>query len=312
MKTHALMVILLGAIALLVAGFAPPGSTAGQPQPTMVLSPSSGPCDATVQVTGTGFVDEPSLRLYVVRPGTADISVSLLNSAFIIRDGGFSEAVGLYNGGCDAAALDSQSDHPTGHLVIAGSFTFEGDVKPGERIPNIIAVAEYGYTTTVAQPAPTLVLSPSSGPCDAMVEITGHDFPPNTAIFLFMGTPKSDGTLGKLASLVTDPVGGFVTKVILGSLGCKAAGLDDHYSGQLSIGADFENPAVNGENILTRTDYTYTTTTLSPAPQALPSTGSGPGQRSTSPVWLELAGALAAAGLVLVVGLLYRSRRLRS
>jgi hypothetical protein len=298
-----------------VAHYAYTITTTLQPQPTLIITPASGPCDGTVEVKGSGFRDQPSLRLYVVKPGTADISMGLLNSGVLIRNASFSQVVGLYHGGCEAAGLDSQAEQPTGNLSIAGSFTFGPDTEPGERIPNIVAVARYAYTTSVAQPQPTMVLSPSSGPCDAVVEVTGHDFPPDTAIFLFMGAPKSDGTLGKLASLVTDPVGAFVTKVGLGSLGCQAAGLDGYYSGQLSIGADLENRIVSGEGmppILTRTDYTYRTTTLSPAPQALPSTGSGPEERSTSPLWFSLAGALAGMGLALVAGLLYRSKRLRS
>ena len=79
MKKHALMVILLGAIAFLMAALAPPRGAAGQPQPTMVISPSSGPCDAAIQVSGSGF-PVPSapfhdeVWLYLVQPGTADVN----------------------------------------------------------------------------------------------------------------------------------------------------------------------------------------------------------------------------------------------
>ena len=293
-----------------VAQYAYTTTTTLKPQPTLVLSPSSGPCDGTIEVKGSNFLDQPSLRLYVVKPGTADISMGLLNSGVRIQNASFSEVVGLYHGGCEAAALDSQAEQPTGNLSIAGSFTFEPGAQPGERIPNIVAVAQYAYTTTVAQPQPTMVLSPSSGPCDATVEVTGHDFPPSTSIYLFLGVPKTDSRGGRLASLVTDPGGGFVTAVSLGSLGCRYAGLGDYYSGQLWIGADFES-RIAGESILTRTDYTCTTT-VSPAPKVLPSTGSGPEERSTPPaMWLALVAAFAGMGLLLVLTSLYRSRRVR-
>ncbi len=283
-----------------------------RPQPMLVLSPSSGPCDGTVEVTGTNFRYQPGLKLYVVKPGTESISMGMLGSGVRIRDGSFSQAVGLHNGGCEAAALDSQAGQPTGHLVIAGSFTFEADAEPGERIRNIVAVAEYTYSTTVAQPQPTMVLSPSSGPCDATLEVTGHDFTPNAAIVLYVGAPKSDGRLGTLATLATGPAGEFSVTAGLGVLGCRAAGLDAHYSGYLSIGADFPDPAANGENILTRTEYTYTTTTLSPAPQVLPSTGTGVEAGSGSAPWLLLAGILSGIGLLLVAASLHRGRRSRT
>jgi hypothetical protein len=284
-----------------------------KPQPTLVLSPSSGPCDASVEVTGTRFVDQPSVRLYVVKPGTADVSVGSLNSGILTSGGSFTQVVSLHHGGCEAAVLDSQAGQPTGKLTIAASYSFPSGAEAGEGIPNIVAVAQYAYTTAVAQPQPTMVLSPASGPCDATVEVTGSAFPASTGIYLFVGAPKSDGSLGKLASLVTDSAGGFATTVSLGSLGCRAAQLEGHYPGQLSIGVDLENRTASGPGIppiLTQTHYEYTTG--SPTAQALPSTGSGPEERSTSPLWFSLAAALAGMGLVLVAGSLYRSKRLRS
>jgi hypothetical protein len=310
MKKDAAIAILVAAITLLVVTLPPKSPAAAQPQPTMTITPASGPCDATVEVTGAGFPASSlteSLGLYLLRPGTTDVNVGILNAAVVGQDGSFDESVPLRQHGCEEAALDARAQPPTGDLLIAAR-SGQTAVPPGDRIPNIIAVAQYAYTTTTPQPQPAMTITPSSGPCDATVEITGHDFPLNTAIILFMGAPKSDGTLGELGSLVTDPAGGFVTEVSLGSLGCQAAGLDDSYSGQLSIGADFENPAVNGEDILTRTDYTYTTAELLPGPKVLPSTGSGPEERSTSRGWCALAGAVGALGVMLVAASLYARR----
>ena len=324
MKKHALMVILLGAIALLVAALAPPGGAAAQPQPTMVLSPASGPCDAPVQIRGAGLehlqVPEPGPgpALYLLRPGTADVNVEILNGVDIYADGTFTGSVPLWKHGCEAAALDSQAGHPFGYLSIAlsgGGPT----VQPGERISNIIAVAQYPYTTTTPQPQPTMVLSPSSGPCDATVEITGRDFPASTAIHLDVAGGGGEATLGRLASLTTDPSGGFALGVSLGTLGCEGAqwieGLGEGPK-EFMIFAEREDPVIlPGQQglpgFLTSAAYTYTTTTPSPRPLVLPSTGSGPEGRATPALWFPLAGALAGIGLLLAVGSLYRSRRLR-
>jgi len=315
MKTHALMVILLGAIAFLVAALAPPGGTAAQPQPTMVLSPSSGPCDATVEANGTGFA-VGNLGLYLLRPGTTDVNMGILNGAVVHPEGegSFSQAVPLRDHGCEAATLDSQAEQPTGYLAIAAA-PGGGAVQPGERIPNIIAVAQYAYTTTTRQPQPTMTITPSSGPCDATVEVTGRDFPAGTAIHLDVGGGGGESTLGKLASLVTDPGGAFTLDVTLGTLGCQGAQWVEGLGAgpkQFVIFAEREEPViVPGQAGMAGAFYTYTTT-VPRAPQALPSTGSGPEERSTRPAWLVLAGALAGVGLALVAGSLYRSRRLRS
>lgn len=191
-------------------------------------------------------------------------------------------------------------------------------MKPGERIPNIIAVAQYRYTTTTRPPPPVMAISPSSGPCDGTVEITGRDFPAGTAIRLDVGVPKGDGTMGTLATLVTASSGRFAVTVNLGALGCRAATLDDHYSGQLWVLAVSEGPVIEPSPgvppTFTRSPYTYTTMEVGAGtlPGALPATGSGPGDPPVPLVWFAAAIALAAVGLALVAGSLNRGRRLRS
>jgi len=298
------------------------GTAHAQPEPTLIIPPS-GPCDATLPVRGSGF--EPTrgpttiLRLYLLQPGSADISSGILNPAFVDQDGAFSAWAPLYEHGCEAAALDSKAEQPIGHLVIAaaGSSSGEPVVAPGERIPDIIAVAQYAYTTTTPRvPTETMTISPSSGPCDATVEVRGQGFPPSTAIRLDMGAPQSDRMMGKLASLTTDPSGRFVTKVELGSLGCTAAAIDDNDSGQLWLFADLEEPVIEPQGVpssLARAPYRYTTThvALQPLPDALAGTGSGPEPRPSPLTPLPLAGLLAALGIVLLVAPLCH-RRLRS
>jgi hypothetical protein len=321
--------VLLGmAAALVVAAggaLAAAGGAAAQPQPTMVLSPSSGPCDAAIQVSGSGFPvpggPMESLGLYLVQPGTADLNMGILNAAFVERDGTFSQWVGLQHGGCDAAALDNQSDQPTGNFFVAAR-SGEAPVAPGERIPDIIAVARYTYATTAPHVSTeALTISPSSGPCDGAVEVRGSGFEPGTDVLLKLGRPGSDDTLGTLASATADSAGGFVVQFTLGDLGCRAAELDmtfgDPARPQLGIGAypaTYPTPAPQGiPPVLAVVAYSYTSAGLpvTPSPRQLPVTGTGPVDRLISPAWPACIGVLAALGLAAVVASLC-ARRMRS
>jgi len=309
---------LVAAFAVFALGTA--GMARAQPEPTMVISPSSGPCDATLEVIGSGFAPRmppQGLVLYLLQPGTSDVNMGSLSAAFVEADGGFTDLASLHDVGCEAAQVDSAAAKPTGRLVIAAAWNPGGPpVARGEPIPDIIAVAQYEYTTTTPYvPTETMEIFPTSGPCDATVEVSGHGFPPSTAIRLDMGVPKGDGSMGKLASLTTDASGRFVTNVDLGALGCRAAVLDDHFTGQLGISADLEERVIEAGHgippILTRTGYTYTTSSTSPTPGAFPGTGSGPDPRPTPLTPLSLAGLLTALGIVLLLAPLC-ARRLRS
>jgi hypothetical protein len=320
-------VFLCLAVALVTVGaggpLAPPSLAAAQPQPTLVLSPDSGPCDAPVEVTGSGLgqlqVPEPGPgpALYLLQPGTTNVNVEILNGVAIYHDGTFSGSAPLWKHGCEAAAMDSQAEHPSGYL----SFALSGGgptVQPGARIPNILAVARYAYTTTTPQPQPAMTIAPSSGPCDATVQITGRDFPASTAIHLDVAGGGGESTLGKLVSLTTDHSGGFTESARLGALGCEAAQAVDRLGAgptEFWIFASRDVPTIvpgqtGGLPLLTRAAYTYTTTASSP--QTLPFTGRGPDGGAAPALWLVLAAGLAGIGLVLVGGLLYRSRRQRS
>jgi hypothetical protein len=268
-------VLLCMAVALLAA-LAAPDRAAAQPQPTLVLSPASGPCDATVEVTGEGFPlprgPLESSALYLVQPGTADVSMEILNPAFVDQDGTFRQWAPLWKRGCEAATLDNQAEQPNGRLLIAATSSFEGPgVSPGERIPNIIAVARYTYTTTTPHvPTEALTISPSSGPCDGAVQVMGSGFEPGLDVLLKLGKPGSDDTLGTLASVTADANGGFVVAFSLGELGCRAAELNatvgDPAHPQIGIGAfhaTYPIPPQGIPPVLASVSYTYTTT---PAP----------------------------------------------
>jgi hypothetical protein len=316
--------VLLGMVAALAlatgGALAPPRATA-QPKPTMVIIPSSGPCDAAVEVRGRGFPPASGpldyVVLYLVQPGTADVNADSLSSAYVEPDGTFSEWVGLRERGCEAAALDSQAEQPARYLLAAAARRPDTSVEPGGRIPGIMAVAQYTYTTTTPPPPPVMAISPPGGPCDATVEITGRDFPASTAIHLDVAGGGGEATLGRLASLTTEPSGGFALTVSLGTLGCEGAQWIEGLGAgpnEFWIFADFEErPVVPGQqgipNILTRTAYTYTTIHVGPA--ALPLTGHGPSPSPSPPSLFPLIGLLGGIGLTLMVVSLY-VRRIRT
>jgi len=312
---HVLFGIAAAVAVSMGAALAPVGGAAAQPQPTLSISPSSGPCDATVEVTGGGFPVPrsplESLGLYLLQPGTTDVNMEILNAASVQRDGSFSQSVPLSERGCEAAALDSQAEQPTGDLFIA-AWSGETPVGPGERIPDIIAVARYAYTTTTPRVrTESLSVSPQSGPCDAMVDVRGEGFEPGTEVPLDLAKPNTDDVVGRLAVATADSDGKFSARVSLGDLGCDAAALDDRFDSpgspkEIEIYAGFRHDVLF---VAARARYTYTTTAVSPDLHALPVTGSGPGGRSMSPVWLPLAAVLAGVGLVLVVASLYRRRQ---
>jgi len=323
MRTHALMVILFGAIALLVAALAPPGGAAAQPQPTLVLSPSSGPCDAPVEVKGHGFPvggGHPTNPLvYLLRPGTTDVNMGFLTYGSVDRDGSFSQWFGLRQHGCEAAALDGQADQPSGHLVIAVTL-FQPTLQPGARIPDIIATAQYEYTTTAPHvPTETLSVLPPSGPCDATVEVTGSGFEPGMEVVLKLASASGEFGLGPLASAAAGDDGGIEAHFSFGELGCSTAELITQYGsrGELVVGAFpavYPTPRPPGPpDPLAAVRYTFTTTTpaAGPLPRTLPATGSGPGRPSARVAWAPLIGAVAALGVIFMAASLC-GRRLRS
>lgn len=324
--SHSLLALALATVAAgSLLALVPPGKATVQREPTIVISPSSGPCDATLEVRGNGFPrphgPPGTLRLYLLRPGTADVSMGILNPAFVEADGTFSQWAPMYEFGCAAAELDSRAPEPSGHLFVAASSSFEETgVRPGERIPNIIAVAQYEYTTTTVHvPTETLDLFPPSGPCDATIEAKGTGFEPDVAIRLDIGNPGGEGKLGKVGSLTTDSVGSFSTTIELGPVGCQAASLVEQLgtgSLELWIVVDLEQRVIErGQGIppiLTRTPYTFTTVSVGAAPGTLPVTGHGPGPSGMSLLRVLAFVALASVGLTIVVAAYWRGRTGRS
>jgi hypothetical protein len=155
-----------------------------------------------------------------------------------------------------------------------------------------------------AQPEPTMVISPPSGPCDGTVEVTGSGFEPGTTVGLNLARPHSEGAMAKLGSVTADPAGDFSLAVSLGAVGCEAAALDTRADGpgepkDLQIYASYEptRPRIAAWAV-----YTYSTTSPSSPPSTFPGAGSGgdawtPGTlRPGAVLGLTLGGLLLALG----------------
>lgn len=310
------------ALAVIVLALVPPGRASAQREPTMVISPASGPCDAPLEARGSEFPPPPggppqTLRLYLVQPGTADVNLGILNAASINPDGTFVARLGPGEPRCEAAALDSDLERPGGRLVIAASLNFEETgVGPGERIPDIVAVAEYAYTTTTVRvPTETLAISPPSGPCDATIEVELSGFDPDASVPIDIGRPHADGSLGTITSVTTDGRGDFTGEVALGDVGCEAASLDDLLDApgepkQIHVWAGYQ-PTERFRFVPARALYTYTTTQRGAAatPRTLPGTGSGPIAEASPPPLPPMLMALAGMAVLTLAASLRMRRR---
>jgi hypothetical protein len=92
-----LVMVLLAVLAGVTTAVWTFGGTA-HAQPSLTVSPPSGPCDATVQVSGSGFerLGAPAqvLVLYLLQPGTADVNMGSLNAVVVKADGNFATGLG--------------------------------------------------------------------------------------------------------------------------------------------------------------------------------------------------------------------------
>jgi hypothetical protein len=164
-----------------------------------------------------------------------------------------------------------------------------------------------------AQPQPTMVLSPSSGPCDASVEVTLTGFSPSTPVPIDIGRPHADGSIGTVTTVMTDANGQFRGQVTLGGLGCEAASFDDLLDGpgdpkEIHMWAGYQ-PA--RRFVPARSVYTYTTTESSPGvvPRALPRTGGGLVVGAPRPWAMPVAMVLGGMGLIMIAASFYARRR---
>ena len=88
------------------------------PIATLTLSPSSGPCDATVQATGTLFEPGSDVTLLLARPGSEG-SMGTLAQVRADANGGFVNTLTLGTLGCQAAAFHAGPGEPN-QLQVCG------------------------------------------------------------------------------------------------------------------------------------------------------------------------------------------------
>jgi len=154
------------------------------------------------------------------------------------------------------------------------------------------------------QPQPTLVLSPSSGPCDATVDVVGTGFQPGAYIPIDLGAPHSNVTMARLALATPGPDGEFNVQVAFGSLGCEAAARDAEldYPGEPADLVIFAGYDPTRLFVMAQAAYHYTTTTPSVA-RVLPPAGDGSGVQRGSGVGAVIAGLAGVGAVLLAAGL---------
>jgi hypothetical protein len=301
MKRNVLLAVMLAGGALLAPVWV--GGAQAQPEPTMVISPSSGPCDDTVEVTGRDFPPSTSVWLAISEPGTQS-NLGDLTSVVADSEGRFSVTVALGFLGCAAAEV---YERVTGSNQIAFRAYVQEGTDSGEGIRRNLAHAPYTFTTTESTiPLSILTLSPSSGPCDATVEVRGQLFEPNSEIAIEIARPYSEGFLGTVGNIGADANGDFLASLPLGELGCEAAALEAQADprgqrAELSIcGAAYRRSYC--------ATYSYTTTevALEGPIIALPISGHGPQHGDRDGLWVALVLGLAGGTILIAARLVTR------
>jgi hypothetical protein len=135
----------------------------------MVITPPSGPCDATVEISGTGFEPGSQVPLDLGAPHS-DVSMGRLGVADVTPDGRFSVEVSFGPLGCEAAATDMELDDPgePRDLVIfagaepermfaitRGSYEYTSETVQG---PPVDRLPSTGYGTTQSSRGPLVVI----------------------------------------------------------------------------------------------------------------------------------------------------------
>lgn len=292
----------LSLFGLTLAALVPAGSAAAQPQPTMTISPASGPCDATVEISGRNFPANTGVHLEMVLPMPQGPQDWLGPLTFVVSDstGQFALSADFgFLGACAGARLNQRvGSRPSELWFLAVEEGVAGEYRPGD--PGVLTYAAYEYTTTEGpEPQPLLQLIPSSGPCDAPVQAMGSKFRPPPGVFpdveLYLLQPGAGKVnMDYLTSATVERDGTFTQWAGLRERGCEAAALDikaEETSGHLSIAAVYgrtffppgpltpespppivETPFPRGEaipSIVAVGNYRYTTTTVHVPTEAL-------------------------------------------
>lgn len=123
--------------------FVPRQAAFGQSAPALTLSPSSGPCDATITVNLSGFEPNETVTLDIATPFSGGIDARL-KPALTDTNGSFKGERSLGEGGCSAAAKDAKSLDASKSIMIYAGADLES--------MSVMARAGYAYTTTTASP----------------------------------------------------------------------------------------------------------------------------------------------------------------
>ena len=127
----------------------------GQTTPTLTLSPSSGPCDATITVNLSGFNPGETVPLDIGTPHSGALEARL-EPAITDANGSYSGSRTLGEGGCSAATKESRfTSDPVKSIVIAAGVDL--------RTQSLKARADYLYTTTIASTKTETVSATAEG-----------------------------------------------------------------------------------------------------------------------------------------------------
>jgi hypothetical protein len=313
----------------------PAAVSRAQDGPALVLTPDSGPCDATIQATGSGFPPDSAITFSLNRPHSEGYFASI-GSTVSDAAGEFSAAVTLGEVGCTVASRDDGFDDP-------GEAKELGLTAHVDPVAGVFSSARYTYTTIASvdsaltataeapttasgtqTPTPQLTIAPPSGPCDATIQASGKGYAAGARISISILRPDSEGPFGTLAVTVASAAGDFAVDVPLGAMTCEVAERDLEL---VSAGEPQDvaiaargSPAGSGSSVVL---YEYTTTrfgqmggastTQDPAPSPAASTpttpvdaeiGGGDGDDSFPWVWVGVGAAivvLLGAGTLMLI-----------
>jgi hypothetical protein len=121
-----------------------------------------------------------------------------------------------------------------------------------------------------------MLLDPSSGPCDGDVTILLREFPEDTLVPIEIAVPHSGRTIALIAEILVGSDGAGASTARLGSAGCEVAALNDReFPEDEDIITLFAGHDPNRRAILSRAQYTYTTSVAAGASFAVTPTANG-------------------------------------
>ena len=134
------------------------------------ITPASGPCGTVVEVTGTGF------------PPGADMLVLAGDRGQEDEPNATADAVGSFRVSIEVPS--SECEFQVGPRIVACAFSSFECQETASLLFEIAEEEAAGTTSSLS-----LTISPSSGPCGTVVEVTGSGFPPGAGMIVIATTP---------------------------------------------------------------------------------------------------------------------------